>query len=387
MRPESTRQYTIGDIVNPETYTWSVVEGPAEITSGATGSTVDVLFKTIGEVKLLVTNGRDSRTLTIAVTPPRSAGKDVFTMTSTLNNPGVLRSGESDTLFLNFNQSLANNPTVSIINSDTTFQSGTLGAVQKLSGMRYYTIYTAGEGNGTPTVLVSGIEANAAFGGAKLANQQAKLYRIDNVAPVADVAYSQQSARNGSEVTGTVTFNEPVKFADPTKEAMLIMFSGPGVTAKTDTLVATDDPLVYTFDYTVTSESNGRLMVALDNISDMAGNSLAAVNNANGLMIDNLAPAVAGTATDRGQNATVTITSTESGTGRYLILKSGATAPTTVQEFMDMTGVASGSMDLVAGTPSTAAVAIENGTYNVYFLARDAAGNYSTIQSSTLVMN
>ena len=159
VRPESTVQYTIGDVVNPEGYTWSVVEGPAEITGAATGSTVSVLFKSLGEVKLLVTNGRDSRTLTIAVTPPRSGGKDVFTMTSTLNNAGVLRSGQSDTLFLNFNQSLANNPTVSIINSDTTFQSGTLGAVQKLSGMRYYTIYTAGEGNGTPRFYVSGIEA------------------------------------------------------------------------------------------------------------------------------------------------------------------------------------------------------------------------------------
>lgn len=387
VRPESTRSYTIGDVLSPDSYNWTVT-GPAEIVGSASGSTVKVKFNSIGDVTLSVTNGRDSRTVPITVTalPPKGA----FSMTSALNEPGVLNSGSSDTLFLTFNQSLANNPTVSMVTGTDAFVSGSLGTVQRIDGKNYFVVYTAGAGNGTPQVTVSGIVANEAFGGATLADQVVDLYRVDNIAPVANLSYSQETAKSGSEVTVTVTFTEPVMpstFTSSEDSLMFITFSGAGVTAERDTLMATDDPLVYTFDYTVTGNGNGELEVDLENVADMAGNELAAVNNATGVRIDNLAPAVAGTARDSGTNATIGITSTESGTGMYLVLNATQAAPANAAEFMDMTGVASGAVSITAGMMESVRVPLASGSYKVYVMSRDAAGNTSNIASVPLVMD
>ena len=377
--PEAVRTYTIGDVINPDGYTWTVLEGPAEIVGANTGSTVDVRFNSTGAVKLQVGNGRDSRVVNITSAAPKS-----LTLTSSLsefNEAGTLKSGASDTLFLNFNQSLANNPTVSMVTGTDAFVSGSLGTVQKINGKSYYVIYTAGAGNGTPEVTVSNIVANAAFGGATLADQVVELYEVDNLPPVADLSYSQARANADSEVIITANFNEEV-IGDP-----MINISGVGITAVSGEFTATDDPLVYTYTYTPAAGDNGTVNVNVQGVTDMAGNLLAAVNNARGLMIDNLSPAIVGTAMDSGTTATIAITSNESGTGMYLVRMAGQAAPTTVQEFMNMTGVASGSFDLVAGVPRAVSVPLNAGSYSVYMLARDAAGNYSPIRVAALVMD
>ena len=109
VRPETTRAYTIGDVLNPDSYNWTVT-GPAEIVGSATGATVNVKFNSIGDVTLSVSNGRDSRTMPISVTA--LPGTQKFAMTSRLNDPGVLKNGETDIITLTFNQSLADIPTV-----------------------------------------------------------------------------------------------------------------------------------------------------------------------------------------------------------------------------------------------------------------------------------
>lgn len=377
--PGTTHAYTLGDVKNPDTYTWSV-EGPAEFDGSATGATVSINFISVGEVVLNVTNGRDMRTRTITVAEIEPA------VTAALNGTGVLRNTVSDTVFFTFDAPLAQDPTIEAVVGDDAFSSGTLGDLVKVDAQNYYVIYTAGEGNGIPAIVLRDIVGNSDYGSITLDSAYVQLYRVDNLDPLADASYSQEAASEGAEVAVTVTFNEAV-MVEGDEEYMFITFSRSGQPVVRDTLEATEDPLVYTADY-VAGAGDGNVTVDLENVVDLAGNNVGIITNDDALEVDNTNPVVVGSAVDNGDDdfATINISSTEAGTGMYLILKDAETAPETVEEFMAATGVASGSRTLV-NRSATVEVVLETGNYDVYFLAMDEAGNYSAITSTNLVMN
>jgi hypothetical protein len=384
--PGDVEEYTIGDIDNPESYNWTVT-GPATITSGTTGNTVTVAFQEqVGDVTLSVTNGRDSRDYHITV-------ENVEPEVSTSYNPagyGALMGGASDTVFFSFAAPLARDPELLMNEDISEFMSGTLGDLIKVDAQNYYAIYTAGEGNGTPEAMFRNIIAASTYGSDTLDSVMVQLYRVDNVAPVADVSYSEQVVNDSTVVTVTVTFSEAVTFADRTEpdSALYVTFSGAGVEAQRDTLVQSeDDPLVYTYEYTVNGEGNGMVDVDFENIMDLAGHPLTIVNYESGLMVDNFMPVVSGTATDQGSSALISISANEAGTGMYLVLKSSEAAPEDAEAFMEMSGVASGSLNLSAIVASKTTVGLPSGSYKVYYMAQDRAGNYSNITSSMLTIN
>lgn len=382
--PGTTHKFTVGSVTNPESYTWSV-DGPAQIVGGATGATVTVAFQSVGDVVLKVTNGTDTGKLTVEVEEVEPA------VTATLTGTGVLRSGQSDTVFFEFDAPVEEIGGFGINTADSTgfnkgatpFTSGTVGELVKVSDHQYYVIYTAGSGNGTAEVKFTDIVSTAAYGSVTIDSAYAQLYKVDNIAPVANMSYSATRANDGSTVTITATFTEAVM---PANEADSVLFISVGG-ADRDTLVATANPLVYTYEYEVSGNNNGPVQVELENVADFAGHELAAVNNASELVVDNIEPVVVGLAVDNGSNARISITSSETGTGMYLILKTGQAAPADVEEFMAAEGVAKGSAQVTAGTPKVIAQALASGSYKVYYVAMDAAGNSSSITSTSLVMN
>ncbi|AHM62439.1 hypothetical protein D770_20950 [Flammeovirgaceae bacterium 311] len=381
--PGDEEEYTIGDIANPESYNWTVT-GPATITSGTTGNTVTVAFQEqVGDVTLSVTNGRDSRDYHITV-------ENVEPAVSTSYNPagyGALMSGASDTVFFSFDAPLAKDPDLLMNEDISEFMSGSLGELIKVDAQNYYAIYTAGEGNGTPQAMFRNIIAASTYGSDTLDSVMVQLYRVDNIAPVADVSYSEQLVNDSTVVTVTVTFSEAVTFANRADSALYVTFSGAGVETERDTLVqSSDDPLVYTYEYTVNGEGNGTVDVEFENIMDQAGNPLTIVNYESELMVDNFRPVVLGTAMANGSSAIISISANEAATGMYLILDSEEDAPEDAEAFMEMSGVASGSLELNAITPKRTTVGLTSGEYVVYFLAQDRAGNYSTIQDTSLTI-
>jgi len=385
--PGTSQTYTVGNVVNPEAYTWSV-EGPAQIVGAATGATVTVQFQSVGEAIITATNGTDTGRITVQV------GNVEPAVTAALKNKGALRSGESDTVFFEFDAPFSTMPTLALNTADSTgfnqgeepFVSGSLGALTKgEDDQHYYAIYTAGEGNGTPEAKFANIIATDAYGADTVQSAYVQLYRVDNIAPVADLTYSQQKASSGTVVTVTATFSEAVMPADPADSLLFITISNVG-TSERDTLMATDNPQVYTFEYEV-GEGNGLVEVGLESIVDLAGNELAGVNNTSALVVDNTTPVITGTATDAGTAASIVVSSTESGTGMYVVMNAGSTKPANPEAFIAANGVASGSVQLTAGSAKTIAQAIAKGNYVVYFLAMDEAGNYSTITSDDLTMN
>lgn len=381
--PGALIRNTIGNIQNPDSYTWSIVEGPGVIEGPNTGDTVAIRLQSAGTVVLNVTNGTDSRTRSITVkkVPPK--------VTTKLNGTGVLKSGDEATITFSFASPLAKDPTLAMIADATAFTSGELGNLTKVDDQTYTATYTAGEGNGTPEVQLGNIISTSTFGSDTIVADTMQIYRIDNIAPIADLSYSRNEVNEGTQVTVTATFSEPVMSENPSDSLIYVSFSGGGVQAEKDTLVATDDPLVYTYEYTVTGEGNGPVTATLENVSDFAGNSLAATGNRNGLVTDNISPTIlVNSASDEGTHANIRVSSSEEGTGMFLIMEKGKDAPKTVGEFMDAEGVASGSVELQATIPGTAnRIVVPDGEYTVYYLVQDVAGNFSDITSSSLTMD
>jgi len=388
--PGATEIYRLAPYSNPETYKWTI-EGPGEIVGATTGLTVHVSFSSVGKVTLTVTNGTDKATYPITVS---DVSPDVEVV---LNGTGVLRSGSKDTVYLQYPAPLVSAPTVTMLTAADSswfndggdvFVSGSIGSVKKLDDMTYYFVYTASDGNGTPEVVVKNAISTADYGSDTVETAHVQLYRVDNIAPIADLAYSTLIGKKGTEVTVTATFSEPVTFADPADSALIISFSGAGVTAEDDSLSATDNPLVYTYTYTITGTGNGAVSVALSKIADLAGNDLSSTTSSGGkLIVDNTMPIVTGSAVDGGDFASIGITSTESGMGSYVIMMSGDPAPATPDDFFAASGVASGTVSLTANTTATISKLLTDGSYTVYFISQDEAGNDSTIKSVSLTMN
>lgn len=386
--PGVQREYSVENYTPERNYTWSV-EGPAQIIGDASGQSITVEFTGLGEAVIKVENNRDNGNLTVAVEQVEPE------VTTTLESEGIigegmLSSGQQDTIFFEFNAPLTADPSIamntgkSFFGADPAFTSGTLGDLVKINSTTYYAIYTAGAGNGTPEAAITGLEATETFTSDEL---HVLLFEVDNTAPVVDLSFSDNTVSDGTEVTVTATFSEPVRFENPADSALLISYSGGGMSVTGDTLQSTDDPRVYSYTFTADGGgADGTVTFDIENVVDMAGNPLAAINNNAGLTIDNnFSGTVTGTAMDSGDFATISMTSTESGTGQYVVLNTGADAPTSADDFDG--GIASGSMTLNAGVMKSVNQSLPSGDYDVYFIGRDEADNYSAITTVGFTMD
>lgn len=394
--PESTVNYSLGNVKEPESYTWKVEEGPATIVGPASGATVAVKFSNVGDVILSVTNGTDAGRKYITAAETKASVTAVLDTTAT-GVTKALSAGQSDTVFFKFAVPVEGKPMLSLLTEDDStgfnrgnpFISGSIGELQKLTDKMFYAIYTAGEGNGTPEAVLKNITSTAPYGSVKIDSSVVQLYRVDNIAPVVTVSYSKSRVNSGAVVTVTATFSEQVMFEDASNPNMAITLNGAGITRR-DKLETTANPLVYSYEYEVPENAtNGEIEVGLEGIVDYAGNELAGVSYMSDLIVDNINPVVTGTATDAGNSASIMISSTEAGTGMYKVFEAGSTVPTptTPTTFMAASGVSSGSLQLSQGRAKTVAVALAKGNYVVAFLAMDEAGNYSTVETKTLVMD
>lgn len=378
-----SKEYYLNNNLKDADYNWSIESGATITENSDNDAYITVQFDAAGEYTLSVTKGDASGEMSIKVeTQPA--------VTVAYNGTGVLKGGDTDTVFFEFTTPLSGAPDF-MVNTDSSgfnagelaFTSGSLGALVEVDADSYYAIYTAGSGNGTPEALFQDITANETYGSINVDSAFVKLYRVDNTAPVAELSYSETMVNDSTVITVTATFTEEVMFADPADSALLVEFSGAGVMAETDTLITTEDPLVYTYDYIVNGNGNGTLDVSLSNIIDLAGNVLAGVNNTSAVVVDNNDPTLlASSANETGGAVEISMMSDENGTGYYLILEDGADAPTSLASF---DGAPSLSLSALASASET--IAMDAGDYDVYFIAVDGAGNTSAISQVDLTVN
>lgn len=376
-----TETYSIGDIADPGSYSWSV-EGPASIDGGASGGEVMIDFTGVGEVIITVGNGTDTGYLVV-----HSVEVEPEVMVI-LNGGGALREGETDTVFFEFGAPLMDNPAFAM-NTDTSgfnypdlaFTSGVLGDLVKVDDDTYYALYTAGEGNGTPEALFQDVQSSSEFGGVSFDSAYVQLYRVDNIAPVADISYSDTRVNDSTVITITVTFSEVVEAANPASDSsILISFDGAGVMSETDTLMPTGNMNEYMYEYTVNGEGNGNLEITIDNFADIAGNTNIIYSEE--VIIDNIPPTIVYEVDGDTGAATIYLAvgnfgDFQEGTGWYAVFPDGADAPTTLDDFED--AIATGSKEMQTEGYAIFNVALAAGEYDVYLIGSDMAGNMSSI--------
>ncbi|UXP32683.1 hypothetical protein N6H18_01725 [Reichenbachiella agarivorans] len=376
--PETSATYDLQADIGGTT-SWTV-EGPAQILSSTT-STAEIQFLSVGDVTITATNGGLSGTYSVIVSSVEAAVESSM-------NFGKAKNGATDTLFLSFSAPLASAPTV-VMNglnaADTSaffrgdmdsaispFVSGATlssAASYKGSNMEYFAIFTGGTGNGQAEAIVKSATLSESYGGGTIENVYLLIQEVDNVAPIGSISFSQSAANDSTVVTITAQFNEAVRAESNFIFIDISYADGSGVAVK-DTLWATADAAVWALDYTVNGESDEdpstNLNVSVSEVVDMAGNVPTVLDDAS-LIIDNIAPIAAGTATDSNPGTQVVTVMTS---GEWLILKSGTEAPATLAEFG-------------AGGSGNSTLVLDAGTYDVYFIEVDAAGNVSDIVTQT----
>lgn len=381
--PEQTGSYTIGDIDGAESFSWTI-SGPGYIVGSTTGATIEIYYSAVGEIELTVTNGDDTGTRIIDI---YEVDPDVAV---SLNGYGKLKEGVSDTVYLIFPAAITSIEGITMLSSTDTsyvtgslaFSSGSLSGLTKVDDYTYYTIYTAGSGNGTPEALITKVVTTEDYGSNTWDSTYIQLYTVDNTIPIASLSYSQEEANDSTIVDITVTFTEAID----TLVVPYISFSGGGVADETDALVATSDELVYTYSYIVNGNGNGTVTIALEGITDEAGNALGGITDASVLEIDNVDPVIAFTVSGGDGVATLGVATSEAIEGMYLVLESGEDGPAEASEFGSFSGVLSGDVSFSSLT-NQYPLALDPGTYDFYFLAMDESGNYSAVKSATATVN
>ncbi|UCD37507.1 MAG: T9SS type A sorting domain-containing protein [Fidelibacterota bacterium] len=142
--------------------------------------------------------------------------------------------------------------------------------------------------------LVSGTVYSITFAGEDGAGNSATSVvsspvTFDNVAPQADLTYSDTLAHQGDLVTITATMTEAAA-TTPQPPRITVLFAG-GSSVGPVAMTATADPAVWTYDATMPLGNDGAATVTI-NTADLAGNALTPGNTtgANDLVVDNIAP-------------------------------------------------------------------------------------------------
>ncbi|MBU2915311.1 hypothetical protein [Reichenbachiella agariperforans] len=381
--PESSATYDLQVDIGGTT-TWTV-EGPASLTS-STESVAELTFNSVGMVTITATNGSLEGIYYVNVNAVDAA-------VAASMKYGKANNGGTDTLFLSFPAPLASAPSLAMngLNpADTSaffrtednksmapFVSpgSSLSAAMAYKGstMEYYALYTGGSGAGQAEAIVTSATVADNFGGSSIENVYLLIEEVDNVAPIGEIAFSSPVAKDSATVTISAMFNEAVRPVTVNPGEMNYIFidisygDGSGLVVQ-DTLWATDDPSVWSLDYTVNGESttdpNTTLDVSVSRVADLAGNIPTVLEDAS-MLVDNVAPVATGMVQDVDPGTQVVEITTS---GQWLVREGGEPAPVFVAEF-------------AAGGTGAATLVLDPGTYDVYFIEVDAAGNVSNIES------
>lgn len=375
--PEMTGNYSLGNHTGE--FTWSVSDPAIAELVSSSGSDAEVRFLRSGDVRLSVTDGKKNGYLDIIVSEGSAEAVEVY-----YGRSGVVSESVTDTVFFQFDSPLAEIPDL-VINGtnagDTsaffTDEKGEalvpfFSAGQILSALEqydnedptlYYALYEGGTGNGQPEAMFESIVLSDIYGGDEIENLYFMLPKVDNVDPAGTVELSKEVAKDGDKVQITVSFTEQMRamYSTYADSLVFVHFSGGGVTTRSDTLWATNDPLVWTLEYTIDGGGDGTMTVSIGDIVDLGGNLPISLDDAT-ITIDNTPPAPDGEVTLLPNSQGISIV-TE---GYWLVVESGSAAPTKLEDFNS-----GGSGDKV--------LVLEAGSYDVYFILTDEAGNESEI--------
>ncbi len=375
----TTQSYTVEAFRQESTYTWTVSGATADATDG---TTINVTFQNAGVTSVTISvteNGGSPESITVDVVVEAPVG--------TFSNADAIpvRNGSTVELLLEFDIPIGTAPSVAL-----GAGSGTLSTVIAVEGSSSsFTVdYThAGGGNGSVVVDVSGAVA-AGTHGAGTMDASSFTVDVDNDGPGEGLAYSDGdgiSVQPGTALIISVEFDEEIVATD---EDGLIEFTatGGGLMAIEGLLEDQGDNIwsaTVTADAVAAGDINSTYTFTFDGFTDLAGNG-GFISNRSNLNVDNiiatLDPADAAVLDLGGSRLEVEADYSEEGEVFYVVVESGAVAPTSIDDF---TGVLSGSFDNNYDFENPDFVAPDD--YDVYYIHVDGAGIESVVSGAYAV--
>lgn len=356
--PSSTVTFTAAEAGG--TISWTVT---GNATLGTTsGLDAEVTFGAVGTATVSATGSGLSGTRSISVDGVAAEISAVAFATA-----GKINNGGTDVVTFTFAAPLASVPTVALTGD---FTAGSISALTEVTGSnmtQFEATVTGGAGNGQLNVALTGVAVSADFGGAT-ADLEAAIHEVDNVAPFGALTVSSSDANSGTALTFTVTLNEGAR---ANGASMTVDLTGAGTesTPIEVALTATEDAAVWTGTYTVAGTDEGTLTAVLDaaTVVDMAGNAPTELEVNGSVNIDNTAPVPTLTASeDPATTRLVKITPSSEDVLWLWLPENSQFVPETSSDFE---GEGKGASKFVASP----------GTYKIYYMEVDAAGNSSSI--------
>ncbi|MEO9967272.1 MAG: hypothetical protein ABJF11_15845 [Reichenbachiella sp.] len=356
--PASTVTFTAAEAGGDVTWT---VTGDATV-SASSDLTADITFGAVGTATVSASGSGLTGTRTISIDGVAAEISGVtFTTASKINDGGT------DVVTMTFAGPLASVPTVALTGD---FTAGTISELTEVAGSnmtQFEATVTGGSGNGQLNVAITGVTLTADYGGAT-ADLEAAIHEVDNVAPFGALTLSTTDVNSGTAITFTMTLNEGAR---ANGDAMIVDLTGAGTesTPIEVSLVASEDPAVWTGSYTIAGTDEGTLTAVLDaaTVVDMAGNAPTELEVNGSVNVDNTAPSPTLTAAE-DPAASRLVKITPSGDAVLWIWLAG-NSQFVPESTADFEGEGQGTGKFVASP----------GEYKLYYMEVDAAGNASAI--------
>jgi hypothetical protein len=249
-----------------ETYSWTVPNG-AELVSGDGNDTIQVIFSAGSSGSLTVAARGLTETESITVTPT------LPTPTIELADTALAQGGTQDVI-INFNKDIETAPSVSLTVGEGT-QGGTLGALERIDERSFRAPYTAGSGNGTDEIEVTGAVSSAFFGAQRDTTVSTfNIYSTDNTPATGTLEASRTPVASGQTVTFTATFDEALYVA---RDSVTISMVSVDPTTRDTTYVnsavmSTLDGINWTYAHEPTTSVDDVASVSISAPADRAGN-------------------------------------------------------------------------------------------------------------------
>jgi hypothetical protein len=269
LAPGDTATYT-ADRYEGATYAWAVPTPGATILSGEGTPTITVVFGAGGSGDITVAARGVNGQLGVEV---KTAAPEVAV---TLPNDTVLAAGATGPVRISFDQPIETTPTVGVVSATGT-AAGALGALTRVDNRTFEAAYTAGTGNGTDQVSVTGAVTTAFYGSVVMDTVLFfDTYETDNTPATGELFASRTPVDSTTTSTLTVMFSEVLLTQDTVKVSVV----GAAQAYVTEANMTTTDGQTWTYSFQPVGGATEPATVSVSNLpTDRAGNPTEAVDS------------------------------------------------------------------------------------------------------------
>ena len=267
--PGDTVTYAATSYEN-ESYSWTVPDN-ATIVDSNEADTIQVAFPSGSGGNVTVSVKGLTESETIAVNPANPTSSITLADTS-------LSQGGTSTVFINYNQDITTAPTLQLRSNENT-DGGTLDNIERVDERTFRATYTAGTGDGTDEIVVTGGVSTPFYGSVTDTLESVfNLNSTDNTPATGELFASRTPATPDNAVLITATFSESLYTTQDSVRLSITSTSALNDTTYLDSVVmSTLDGATWTYEFEPGEGINDIAEVSVDAPTDPAGNTTEAI--------------------------------------------------------------------------------------------------------------